>query len=328
MSKVLVSWGAVCLVSSLSTLAAAQTGDRAVAEALFRSGREALGKGDHATACQRFEESNRLEPAVGTVFNLANCREKLGQLAAAWQRYQEAVQKLPSGDERIQIASQRAAALEPRLSKLSLFLPEDAPPGTVVLKDGTELGSGSLGVALPVDPGEHKLIVRAPGYEDAETVISLAEAEKRELALSLGARKSDLPDAREGSSIGFVNPSAADADAGDAPSSSQRTLGFVVGGVGVAGLAVSLATGAMVLSKKSTVDDECENKRCTPEGLDAGDSGRTLSTISTVSFAVGLAGIGTGLVLILTSDGSSGAQTSISASPLHGGAGLRFGGRF
>ena len=327
MSKLLQSFGAACVVWSLSSFAAAQTDGRVAAEALFRAGREALAKGDHATACQRFEESNRLEPAVGTVFNLANCREKLGQLASAWQRYQEAVQKLPSGDERTKIASQRAAALEPRLPRLTLSLPPDAPAGTVIVKDGTELGSGSLGVPLPVDPGEHTLVVRAPGYMDERSQVTLAEAESRALMLTLGEPKSELPESREATSIGVVPPPT-DTRGQDSGGSAQRTLGYAVGAVGVVGLAVSLGTGAMVLSKKSTVEDECVDKRCTEEGIDAGDSGRTLSTISTVSFVAGMVGVGAGLVLVLTSDDGRGTATSVSAQPLYGGAALRLGGRF
>jgi hypothetical protein len=69
---------------AVSSPAWAQSGDRAGAEALFEAGREALDKGDYEVACQRFEESNRLESAAGTILNLANCREQLGQLASAW----------------------------------------------------------------------------------------------------------------------------------------------------------------------------------------------------------------------------------------------------
>src|SRR5688572_29187335 len=89
----------------------AQERDRAAAEALFRAGREAAGRGDYATACQRFEESNRLEPTAGTVMNLANCREQLGQIASAWQRYREAIEKLPAEDERVGIARERSAEI-------------------------------------------------------------------------------------------------------------------------------------------------------------------------------------------------------------------------
>ena len=33
--------------------------------------------------------------------------------------------------------------------------------GATVLRDETELGTASLGVALPVDPGAHVLVLRA-----------------------------------------------------------------------------------------------------------------------------------------------------------------------
>ena len=55
------------------------------------------------------------------VFNLANCREKLGQLATAWQRFREvkraAAARVTSASR---VTEQRIAALEPRLPKLTL----------------------------------------------------------------------------------------------------------------------------------------------------------------------------------------------------------------
>jgi hypothetical protein len=56
--------------------------DSATAEALFAAGREAIRRGDYQAACPMFAESNRLDPAVGTVLNLAICEEHLGQLAS------------------------------------------------------------------------------------------------------------------------------------------------------------------------------------------------------------------------------------------------------
>lgn len=322
---------AACLSWCTASAVRAQPSDRAAAEALFRAGRQANASGDYATACQRFEESNRLDPAVGTVFNLANCREKLGQLASAWQRYQEAIQKLPPGDERIAIASARAAALEARLPRLTLTLPADAPKGSIILKDGIELGSGSLGVELPVDPGEHVLVVRAPEHEDATTSVTLSEGEKRTLELELGPPHAKAapaaPPGQERSSAAvkfYAPPSPPEAEQRSSP---QRTTGIVVASVGVAGLAVSLVSGALVLSKKNTVEDNCVNKRCTQDGLDAGDSGRTLSAVSTVAFITGAAALGTGIVLVLTSKHGS-SQTAFGTAAFEGGGGVRWAGRF
>src|SRR5260221_7405355 len=100
------------LAMLLPGLALAAPRDPAAAEALFRAGRAAADKGDYVTACPKFEESNRLDPEVGTVFNLADCDEHLGKVASAWQLFKEVAQRLSPADERVSIATSRAAALE------------------------------------------------------------------------------------------------------------------------------------------------------------------------------------------------------------------------
>ncbi|HEY1537386.1 MAG TPA: hypothetical protein VGF76_25370, partial [Polyangiaceae bacterium] len=136
--------------------------DPAAAEELFRQGRAASQKKDFTTACAKFRESNRLDPAVGTVFNIADCEEKLGRLATSWTLFQEVVQRLPSDDERRTIASERARALEARVPTLTIHLAHTDRTDVVVRRDGVVLGAASLETALPVDPGEHTVIVEAP----------------------------------------------------------------------------------------------------------------------------------------------------------------------
>ncbi|MFO0567610.1 MAG: hypothetical protein U0263_18270 [Polyangiaceae bacterium] len=58
----------------------AQGRDATAAEALFNAGRDAVKAGDYPTACAKFRESNRLDPAPGTVLNLADCEEHLGHV--------------------------------------------------------------------------------------------------------------------------------------------------------------------------------------------------------------------------------------------------------
>ena len=69
----------------------AQGRDPAAAEALFTEGRKAFDAGDYRIACARFAESQRLDPAVGTLINLAACNEKLDNLALAWETWQQAL---------------------------------------------------------------------------------------------------------------------------------------------------------------------------------------------------------------------------------------------
>ena len=172
---------AICLAPAL----ARAEGDGVSAQVFFERGREAAVRGDQAAACQAFEESLRLEVAVGTLFNLARCEEALGRLASAWQHLHEGLDKLDANDARRGPATSQAAALEPRVPRLSVRLASGAP-GARVLRDGVELSSVSLGTPLPVNPGRHVVLVRAPGREDASTEVTLAERETRTLPIAPG----------------------------------------------------------------------------------------------------------------------------------------------
>ena len=66
---------------SASISARSAPSDPPAAEALFRAGRSAFDRGDYADALRRFSESYQLEPAVGTLLNVASTEERLGKLA-------------------------------------------------------------------------------------------------------------------------------------------------------------------------------------------------------------------------------------------------------
>src|SRR5690349_2377840 len=111
--------GAGLLVASSS---AAQPADKPLAEALFRDGRDAMANGDIHGACRKFEASERIEPKIGTLLNLATCHELEGRTATAWAEFNEAIPRAVRADQpdRAQIARDHAAALEKRLSRLQL----------------------------------------------------------------------------------------------------------------------------------------------------------------------------------------------------------------
>src|SRR5436305_1114019 len=92
------------------------------AESLFREGKRLMKDHQIAAACEKFEASERLDESVGTLLNLADCREKAGQLATAWADFLKAASVArASGDgSRESEAKVRAKALEPRLSYLTI----------------------------------------------------------------------------------------------------------------------------------------------------------------------------------------------------------------
>ncbi|MBE7484372.1 MAG: PEGA domain-containing protein [Polyangiaceae bacterium] len=300
----------VLVVAALALVSpglAAQTRDATTAEALFAEGREAAKAGDFSRACAKFRESNRLDPAPGTVLNLADCEERLGHLATAWTLFREVTQRVPASDERHALALGRANALEPKLPKLTVVLAPGAPPGTRVLRDGVELGAAALDTALPVDPGTHQLTVEAPGHAPSQRRVSLREGQTERVVLTLGAKAPDEGDNRSATK-----------------SSSRRTWGYALGGVGLVGVSVGTITGLMVLGERRRVDDNCdENKRCNADGMDAVDRGRTLGTVSGASFIVGGLALAGGAYLLLSSD-KEGPATALRVGPGWVGAVRRF----
>src|SRR5690606_34052060 len=129
------------LSSALPTPCSAQTGNAAAAEALFDQARSAMEHEEYEEACTKFRESNRLDPAAGTLLNLGNCEELRGNLATAWELFRAVEAQLPPGDDCIPEARDRAAKLKPRLPRLPIDAGNPPPDGMEVKRDGVVLGS-------------------------------------------------------------------------------------------------------------------------------------------------------------------------------------------
>jgi hypothetical protein len=133
-------------------------------QALFEQGRAAMLEHDYARACPKFAESHRLDPASGTLLNLAVCHEMQGKLATAWSEYKEviALARKEANQQREALASKRSREIEPRLSRVVVLVPERARvPGLVVILDGVPVGEPAWGVAAPADTGTHVIEAKA-----------------------------------------------------------------------------------------------------------------------------------------------------------------------
>ncbi|WP_437626738.1 hypothetical protein [Sorangium sp. So ce1151] len=319
------------VLGSLSLAAPAAAQDAAAAEELFNRGLADMEAGRFESGCKALAESEQLDPQPGTLFTLAMCESRWGRVATAvtqlgnylaWVERMTPAQRARQAG-RPKVAKQERERLSPRVPRLSLSLPEGAPPGTVVKRDGNTMGPAALGVPLPVDPGEHRVSTQAPGAPLWEQTITIAEGETKTQTLEV--KEAAAPDAPAtpvpapaspgpGSQLPAPQTQAAPGEA-TAPG-GRRTAAYVAGGVGVAGLVVGGIMGALVLGKKSVVDEHCGNaiqasnaKACDATGLDAAQSGNTAALVSTIGFGVGLAGLGAAAVLYWTEPKPAGAAT-------------------
>lgn len=289
-----------CLTTASARGAEPSGADRALATELFERGRALMAEGRHAEACRTLEESQRLDPGLGTLLNLAICHETMGKTATAWAELHEALALAErSGHaDRVELAERHIAGLGPRLSRLTIQVPA-APhtEGLVVERDRTAVAEPAWGVAMPIDPGAHEVVARAPGRRAWRRTVIVGDHADQEVLVIPALERSDLPTPPR------TTPSTSAPDAGSVraaePSSPLPITGLVVGGIGVALLGVGTYAGLVTLDKDRESDALC-SPRCTSRGLELNEEARTSADIATVAFAAGAVAVGVGVYLILT----------------------------
>src|SRR5258705_6614820 len=115
--------GAIGLAVAFATGRAAgdpSATERATAEALFQQGTELMSEKRFAPACEKFEGSQQLDPALGTMLRLADCYDRVGRTASAWAEFREATSmaRTRNEPEPQRIATEPASDLGKRLSQL------------------------------------------------------------------------------------------------------------------------------------------------------------------------------------------------------------------
>jgi hypothetical protein len=312
-----------CLLVAVTgaTQASAQSNspDVKAADALFASAKAAMDRGDFATACPRFAESQRLDPATGTILNMGECEARAGRLAQALAHYQTARAALPAGDFRIPFADQKIAGLLKQAPRLVIKAP--AGDNLHVLRDGVEVPAASIGVPVPVDPGAHVCTLRMAGHADTVVEVPLAQGEERVVELTPGA----VEPARPSPTTVAPPPSSAARPDGKA----QRTIGLALGAGGALALAVGTVFGLVAKSTYDSALQHCPSgpAACEPEGTSGGERAHSQASAATVSFVAAGVLLGLGATVYFTAPRSA---VRAGVTPIAGpkSAGLGIGGAF
>ncbi|HEV8548933.1 MAG TPA: hypothetical protein VGQ57_07895 [Polyangiaceae bacterium] len=293
------------LATSLPALAAPSASEKAAAEALFQDGTDLMQKQSFKEACAKFEASNAIEPGLGVKLWLADCYDRVGRTASAWGLFSEAAAMAQKNgqDERAHAAAERALDLEKRLSKLALVpAGSGLPEGAEVTLDGAPIPTGSVGSALPVDPGVHSVVVTAPGFKSLTVEPSVPDG-PASIRVTLAAL--EPAPAAPAAPPAPLAPSADEAP--PSPGHTRRVLAYSLGGLGVLSLAGSgfFAWRANQLNKDS--HDHClanEPNACSEQGASLRDQAQTYGNVATATLIAGGALVATGVVLLLTAPSS------------------------
>lgn len=317
---------ALCCLTLVRDLSATPTTqDRAIAQSIFDRALELVKDAKWAEACPMFEESQRLDPALGTQFQLAKCYEGQGRFASAWTQYVEVADaaKTAGQPEKEKAARARADAVAPRVPKLKIDVASGGA-GVEVKRDGAVIPKIQWGLGLPVDPGKHLIVATAPGKKSFETSIDITEAQSATLSIPALVDLAKPPTETAPPPLSTTTESASETSA--IPSEragSRRTVALVLGGVGVVGLGVGVALGVAAKSKQDNVGADCVGDRCDASGIETRKSALRTATTGTIVGGIGLAAGVTGAVLWLTSPS---APKTAYVSPTLGGISIQ--GRF
>jgi tetratricopeptide (TPR) repeat protein len=314
--------GCVVSATALGQAASAEEIKSVAAQALFEEGRQLLQAGYVAEACRKFAESHRLEPAAGTLLNLALCHEKEGKTATAWLEYNDALALAARDDDaqRKDIARARIDALGPSLSRVMPLAPEGAPADLWIELDGVRLGSEAWATGVPVDPGKHTLRVGARGKVPVVVPLSIGYGAGH-LALPLP----ELADAPPRVAI----PAQTRALELDRDTERWRwTAQGAAFGVGALGVAAAAYFGLSAMSEWDTRNERCR-PGCDEAAENAGRNASHAALMSTVSTGIALVGLSLGTYLWVTAPGDE-TEVRINAggNPGRGTATLSASGRF
>jgi hypothetical protein len=289
MSSTTVAKAIACAVlfSAGSAIAQTNASDAAIAQSLFEEGRKLMNEKKFPEACPRLERSYKLDPAPGTLLNLAVCHESIGKTATARSEFQDslAMAKRDNRRDRLTFSQQHLKGLEGKVSTLTVTDATRAS-GLEWRLDGVKVGVESFGIALPIDPGTHTIEATAPGKQLWKTTVEVTrDGETKTLDIPALV---DAPVPKELPQPPPPLTTVVARSRGPSP-----WIWFTIG-VGVLGFgALGLGGGEALV----TWNDRTKNcgiggdaNACNQTGIDADKLSRTWALVADIGLAVGAVG--------------------------------------
>lgn len=275
--------------------ASAADDHRALAQTLFDEGvhlmeqarcDDAVVTPDRRPTCRealdRFRRAHALYPeGLGALRNMAFVERGLGKSASALRDFREVARRAPldpnpSKQLWAKHATEEADALEKIVPRVRIVA--HAPPqGTRVVLDGGAIPEAALGVALPVDPGDHVVEATAPGFVTFRRTFALEPREERTIDVTLAP--SPPPELA-------------------APVAERSWIPPVLIGAGAVAIGVGVGLG---LAARSARDDACDVGTTPLRCHDASglDRARTFANAATILSVGGAALAAAGVVVLV-----------------------------
>jgi hypothetical protein len=315
------AWVLAAMLVPTAALADPTSADRETARTLMQQGRDLRDKGDLKEALKRFKGADEIMHVPTTALEVARTQVALGLLVEARDsiatiRHNQAKpgEPTPFRDARGK-ADELDASLSGRIPSLTITL-KGTPDGEapVISVDGAPIPAAAAGLSRMVDPGHHVVVAKSPHAEGQQEIdVRVGEQKAVEVTLAVTAEKAPAP----------APPTDA---AADTPAPTWRSHGPTVltwAGIGLAGVGAVVGTvaGVLSMSKKATLQSQCNNDICGPSQYADYDTANTTANISTIAFIA--AGVGAGVAVVTLLIGHEEVNVPASTPPSEGGLVVR-----
>jgi hypothetical protein len=312
----------VALLLALTATAAAEP----TADDYFKRGRELLKSHQYADACAQFEHSQQLDPALGTLYNIAQCDAEIGKLATALAAYHDVIAHDTNATRR-KAATAAAKKLEPRVPRLIV----KADAGVDLALDGAKVAADA---ATPVDLGKHEITATQAGHQEFHKTVAMSD-EGQTVTIKAKLVAIEATPVVEAHAVPPPAPASVVIQPKPTPKSEpshRRVIGLATTAVGVAALGTSAVFGVLARSKWNAAKAVCnQSTTCTSQAdADAaahlGAEAHSRATLST-GFAIAGGVIATvGVVLFATAPAAHSLE--VAARPSTDGGALVLSGQF
>lgn len=248
-------------------------------KARFHEGVDLFDAGQFEAARAKFKQAYALKPLPDILYNLAQSSLKSGHPADAEREFQKFLREGRNIDAtQHDVATKGLAEAHGKNAHIEV----SAPPGTDVYVDSDHIGTTPFPDTLPVDPGAHVVKFQAPDGTGQTLSVSVfanqtqparfgsytaptpttspaTSPDSTPPASASSTRPSDGPEPASSASTTPASTAVPSADKGSHPNllapPKNLTPVFVLGGIGVAGI----ATGVVMLIIKGTAQSNADS---------------------------------------------------------------------
>lgn len=163
----------------------------AAARQLFGEGLRASDAGRWREALGAFQRVERIITSPQVHYQIGVCHERLGELVEALNEFEMAIQEaeVKRAPDVVRESRAHADAIRRKVARVVIRVPPDAK-GVSVTIDGRPIHVALLGTAMPVNPGDRAIAVRAENYASAfTTTLRLGPNDERAIDATLGEKK-------------------------------------------------------------------------------------------------------------------------------------------